>query len=183
MQSPVAGFLFSPAAIRESFLDPSMEATAHNLDQFNASPEVDSILEFQEQALQQLIAELDQGSKAHRLAQRVRSFTHAAIESNHREGSENLFISGRADLAARTAQDQEANGTRRCPGAVRLSKQLREPLKVLASPGEHDVAAVIDARNVWRDIKGSVPLEAFRNPTLHRQLGVKLTAVLEGLTS
>jgi hypothetical protein len=45
------------------------------------------------------------------------------------------------------------------------------------------VAAVIDARNVWRDIKGSVPLEAFRNPTLHRQLGVKLTAVLEGLTS
>lgn len=152
----------SAATVRTEFLDRSMEATALNLRQFDPSPEIDSDLE----------RALEANSRGDKAA--VRRWILAAIEANHLEGRENLAISGTAD---RLAADLE-NGATEAPGIKRLCRELRPILKTIMVGDPVDCAAAV---REFRHIRVRVGVTQLAAPGVRRELGKKLSTVLEGL--
>ena len=106
---------------------PSMEATCHNLDQHNPSPEIDSIFEFMGVEIEQLP---DSPRK-----QRLSTLLIAAVESNRHEGNQHLAISGDVDQAITDLRRITAGGPAiKRPNVHQLTALLRRPLTLLADP-------------------------------------------------
>lgn len=149
--------------VKTEFLDRSMEATCWNLQQFNPSPEIDSDLE---RALEAIRA----GD-----VKAAERWVLAAIDANHREGQQNLEISGAADQLACELERQVVGAT---VGIKALCRELRPVLKNVdgGSPAE-----AADAVLRFRALRARVPAAQLTSKGVRRELGKKLSAVLEGL--
>lgn len=147
--------------IKAEFLDPSMEATCWNLRQFNPSPEIDSDLEF---ALKEIRA---------RNFEQAERWVLAAIAANHREGQENLRINGAAD---QLAEELERRVIGAALGIKAICRRLRPILKAIDSGSPAEASEALMSFQVLRR---EVP--NLDSPGVRRELGKRLTSVLEGL--
>lgn len=124
-----------PEFLDRKVLAPSIEATCHNLDQHNPTPEVDSIFEFMGVEIEQL----PDGPRKRRLS----VLLVAAIESNSHEGDQHLAISGDIDQAITDLRRVATGGTIvKAPNVHQLTALLRPPLTLLTDPAGRTPAQV-----------------------------------------
>lgn len=154
----------SAQTVRTEFLWPAMEATCHNRDQWNPSPEIDSHFERALHAL--LTGKSRVVVAAHMLA---------GIQSNHLEGEQVRTVSGAADLLA---ADLERIVVGHALGIKALCRKLRPILKAIdaGTPAEQ-----AEALSGWRDIHRLVPCAELTRPGVRRELGKQLSAVMDRL--
>lgn len=151
------------AMVRARFLHPSMEATARNLEQFDPSPECDSLLEW-------AIVHIQAGRREQAIAT-----IETAIRSNELEGDESRSISSTAD---QLCADLERMMVAQTLGIKALCRQLRPILKAIEHGLPHEVSAAIVE---WREVHQTVPTVELSRPGVRRELGVKLSAVMDRL--
>lgn len=154
----------SSTVIRTEVLHRSMEATARNLEQWNPSPEIDSHLE---RALRDLLTGKPRVAVAAHIL--------AAVHSNHLEGEQNLQINGTAD---RLVEDLERIVIGQRLGIKALCRKLRPILRGFDAGSPAEAA---DALGHWRDLRRSVPTAELTRPGVRRELGVKLSRVMDRL--
>lgn len=156
------------ALVRDEVLAPAMTSLAHNLDQFNDTPEVDSGLE---RILEAATAgDLD----------RVRRETLEGIASNLLEGQATGKVAGFGDrLAVQLHRIETATGGTGLSTKA-ICRRLRDPLKVVRDPAAFTVAEVTEAHLTVKETVRSVPATELLKGSVRRELGTKLTTVLEG---
>ena len=149
------------AQVRADFLDRSMEATCWNLRQFDPSPEVDS--------------DLEHALEANRAGDRkaTERWILAAIDANHREGEQTLSISAAAD---ELSADLERGMFRAGRGIKSLCGELRPILKAIDGGTPTESASALLRFRRLRTMEPNLSSSGVK-----RELGKKLTAVLEGL--
>lgn len=156
--------------VRKHFLDHSMESTAHNLDQFNPSPEVDSILEHLDELADQL--------PICPVKRRMKAFIRSAIQSNLCEGSECRQISGVADRLVADLHDIETNGVHRALGPKAIARVLRKPLQTLRTPDGRSARELADATAAVREVIRSVPRDQLLSDRVAHELAPRKAALL-----
>lgn len=161
------------AFVHRNFLDHSMEATAHNLDQFNPSPEVDSILEHLGRLADQL--------PACPVKRRMKVFINSAIQSNLREGNETREVSAVADRLVADLHDIEANGVRRALGPKAIARALREPLQTLRTPEGRAPRELAEATAAVRVVIRSVPRDQLLSDRVAHELAPRKAELLRGI--
>ncbi len=99
----------------------------------------------------------------------------AAIRSNQLEGDQSRSISGVAD---RLCADLERMVVGEAMGIKALCRRLRPILKAIDTghPSRKSTAIV-----QWREIHGRIPAVELARPGVRRELGVRLSAVMDQL--
>lgn len=164
----------SAAAIDHAFLAPGMEARAHNLDQFDPSPAVDSQLE----RIRELALRLPSGPEREALLAEVE----AAIASNLSEGTAVLAINGTADQLVTDLRDGERNGLREVLGAKAIARHLRAALECHLHAAEQPATDLVAARETLRAALAEIPRLMLLSPAVERELGREKFAVLRDLS-
>lgn len=157
--------------LREEVLHPSMESTCHNLDQYDPSPEADSILEH----LEVLVAQLPDGPTKSQIEKHLA----AAIASNLREGGETRRVSGAADRLVAELRSIETNGVRRAIGAKSLARGLRAPLAILLDPAGRSASELVRARRQVFAVIGEIPAAQLRSRRLRHELAKRKFDLLQ----
>jgi DNA-binding transcriptional ArsR family regulator len=153
----------SASAVERAFLEPSMEARVHNLDQYDPSPGIDSQLE----RIRALAHEFPPSSLREKLLAEV----DAAIISNVREGREVLGIAGSADQLVTDLRRIEHGPNSQALGAKAIARYLREPLALLSSPEGTPAGDLVHARQRLHDAIDAVPLLMLMSPAVEHELG------------
>jgi hypothetical protein len=158
------------SAIDGAFLQPGMDARAHNLDQYNPSPGVDSQLE----RIRALALKLPPSPECEALMAEVE----AAIASNLREAEAELSICGAADQLVTDLRHIERNGGNAALSAKAIARHLRAPLAHISSPEGVPVADLVNARNTLSEVVDGVPLLMLLSSAVEHELGAKKFAEL-----
>ncbi|HEY0391014.1 MAG TPA: hypothetical protein VGC63_04830 [Solirubrobacterales bacterium] len=161
------------SAIDGAFLGPGMEARAHNLDQYDPSPGVDSQLE----RIRALALRLPPSPECEALMAEV----DAAIASNLREAEAELAICGAADQLVTDLRHIERNGGNAALSAKAIARHLRTPLAHVSSPDGVPVADLVNARNALSEAVHAIPLLMLLSRAVEHELGAKKFAVLWAL--
>lgn len=163
----------SAAAIERAFLAPSMDGRAHNLDQYDPSPGVDSSLE----RIRALALRLPPGSEREALIAEVDE----AIASNCREAEAELAVSGAADQLVADLRHIERSGQAGTAlGAKSIARALRQPLECMTHPDGRAVAELVAARDQLHRAVAEAPLLMLLSSAVERELGgEKFTALRE----
>lgn len=159
----------SAAALRTGVLEPAMDSLALNRHQFNPDPEVNSILEH----LQVRLGSLPVSP----LRTELMALTEAAIESNLREGSETMAVTGFADKLSAELHRIETAGAGEALSAKAVARRLRGPLETvrLASASARELTA---AHQLIRATVADVPSTQLLSTAVKYELGKKKFAVL-----
>lgn len=161
------------ATVRDRILGPALEARARNLEQYDPSPEIDSLLEELRARVQMLAVRRDREA--------LLALIDEVIASNDLEGREELSVAGVADQLATDLADYERNG-KHVPsdrlGCKAIARRLRDPLRLLADPAGRKPAEIVEASRVVRDTIKLVTQVQLLSPTVEHELGKKKFATL-----
>lgn len=159
------------ALIRDRVLHPTMEATAHNLQQYDPTPEDDSFLEH----IRRRVNELPVSP----LRTEILALVEANIESNVDEGSCVKATAGFADQLAQQLHRIETAGIAESISTKALTRKLRDPLKVVRCPAGRTAREITEAHMSIKDVVARHPSSQVLTDDVRRDLGEKLTVVLE----
>jgi hypothetical protein len=160
----------SSAAIDRGFLAPSMDARAHNLDQYNPSPGVDSQLE----RIRALALRLPPSPECEALMAEVDE----AIASNLREAEAELGLCGTADQLVSDLRHLERNRLADVLGAKAIARHLRPALECSLCPQGRSAGELTTARDLLRGVVAEVPRLMLLSAAVERELGKRKFAVL-----
>jgi hypothetical protein len=158
------------SAVDRAFLSPGMDARAHNLDQYDPSPGVDSQLE----RIRALALRLPPSLMREALLDEI----DAAIASNRSEGHSILDISGAADQLITDLRRLEKNNGAKMLGAKAIARHVREPLAHLLNPQDCSPRELTDARRILLETIAEVPRLMLLSPTVEHELGRQRFAAL-----
>lgn len=161
----------SSAAIDRGFLAPSMEARAHNLDQYNPSPGVDSQLE----RIRALALRLPPSPECEALMGEIDD----AIASNLAEADAELGLCGTADQLVSDLRHLERNQLAESLGAKAIARHLRAALDCFLHPQGRPVVEMTAAREVVRAAVAEVPRLMLLSGAVRHELGEQKFSVLQ----
>jgi hypothetical protein len=165
----------SAAAVDGAFLSQGMEARAHNLDQYDPSPGVDSQLE----RIRALALRLPPSPEREALMADVDE----AIASNVSEAEAELAISGSADQLVSDLRHCERNGIREVIGAKAIAQHLRDPLATILAADHASASCLTAARHLVRDAIAEIPRLMLLSTAVEHELGSEKFALLRDLTN
>lgn len=160
------------AVVRSEFLDRAMESTAHNLDQFNPSPETDSILELLRDTINTKIFDLV-------LRQELMELVVAAIHSNRFEGIESQAIAAKADQVTTDLHRMETAGIKMAVSGKAVAARLRDPLKIVRTPAGRPAKEITDAHLSIKAAVAEIPAAQLTSRSARYELGAKNFRALE----
>ena len=165
------------ATIRREFLEPVLDARAHNVLQerliANKTPEVDSVAD--------LLGVLTADTRGEREILRKLYATAGMLRgSNRQEGASEQSIAAAADVLATDLRGIELNGVTTALTAKSIARQLREPLRMLAlSPVA--AGAFVEAGRTIERVVARAPLAQLLSPAVEHELGAEKFQVLREL--
>lgn len=160
---------------RTRLLDPAMEARARNLQQFDPSPAVDSLLE----RLRALALGFPPSSQREVLV----ALIDGAIESNILEGGEERLICGVADELVTHLRTAETSGVRRSLGARSIANRLRGPLALIASPAGAPAGELIGACRIVGELVTAIPPSQLLSRAVAHELGQQKFTTLQSFAA
>jgi hypothetical protein len=166
----VSGELVTAATVRREQLDPLLEGIGQNRLQFNPTPDLDSLLELQREALLR--------SPPGRMQKLALTINERLIASNSLEGQQERRVAGFTDQLVRDLRDTELNGAASSSlNGKAIARQLRPPLQQLAGAPTPDARAFLAIAELTR----SLPRATLLAPAVRRELGDELFAALHDL--
>jgi hypothetical protein len=176
----------SAAHVKDSFLDPAMDARALNLNQAfrltNQTPECDSLLEH--------LARIHPDGPSERFhLQQMHALAVVVVAENETEGQIEQRIARSADLLSRDLRGVELNGASGVLTAKAIARRLRGPLQVLVDVDElgahagHPGTAILDAAFAVGDVLRLVPSRQLLQPQVEHELRGRLFEKLRDLHS
>jgi hypothetical protein len=152
-----------------------LDARGSNLAQarllFNATPEVDSLIELVH------TLPVDLGTKRLLLTYCSDLLTLNADEGEHERQAAGILDAAVAALRHAATVERQTN-----PFTVKaLARRLRPPLAIIANAGHHDALAFVTAVRTIDEVVAVVPVSQLLTPSVRNQLGPNRYQLLEQL--
>lgn len=167
---PLGAARVTAGAVEAAFLEPGMDARAHNLRQFNPSPATDSLLE----RLRALALRLPPSNEREGLL----AIADELIASNAAEGEAERLINGSADALVTDLRRIERSGGGEFLSAKAVYRQLQPALSCLIYSHVASAREISESVRILREAVDQVPRLMLLSKTVERELGAKKFAVL-----
>lgn len=159
------------ALVRNNFLFPAMEAIAHNIRQFDDSPEVDSILE-------QLRVRVSTAIVEPELRDELLGLVEECIDSNRLEGVETKSVAKVADEVSADLHRRETAGVSKSLSADAIARALRDHCKIVRTPAGRTAKELTRSHLAIKQVFDDVPIAQVTAQAVLHQLGAKNSEIV-----